>query len=239
MIVLSVLLQETAQQLGNASPLVFLTMFGAGLATSLTPCVYPMIPITAGIVAGNAGASANKWRALVLTLTYVSGLALLYATLGLLAGMTGTIFGTVSANPWVRFATANILLLLGLSMLDILPTPVPHRLMKWAAGFRGGSLIAVFALGAVSGIVAAPCGAPIFAAVLTWVATTGSPVLGFLYLLVFSAGMTALLIVVGVFSGSLALLPKSGPWLAWIKRGSGIVMLGVAEYYLILVGMGL
>jgi thiol:disulfide interchange protein DsbD len=95
----------------------------------------------------------------------------------------------------------------------------------------------VFALGATSGIVAAPCGAPAFAAVLTWVATTQSAVLGFTYLFIFSLGMTALLVAVGLFSGTLARLPRSGVWLVWIKRAGGIIMIAMAEYYFIQMGM--
>jgi thiol:disulfide interchange protein DsbD len=91
-------------------------------------------------------------------------------------------------------------------------------------------------MGAVSGLVAAPCGAPIMAAVLTWVTTTQSALLGFLYLFVFSVGMCALLVIVGISSGALARLPRSGRWMNWVKRGFGLVMLGVAEYYLIKMG---
>ena len=236
---LSAFSQGIAEQLSNAPPLAFITMFGAGLVTSLTPCVYPMIPITAGIIAGSSEHEAGRRRTIALTLTYVSGLALLYATLGLVAGLTGTLFGTVSANPWMRFAIGNLLLIFGLAMLGVFPVAAPTRLTRWATGLGGGSYPAVFVLGAASGIVAAPCGAPAFAAVLTWVATTGSPMMGFLYLLVFSIGMTALLIAVGIFSGTLTLLPRSGSWLGWIKKGAGIVMLGVAQYYFILVGMAL
>ncbi len=92
-------------------------------------------------------------------------------------------------------------------------------------------------LGATSGIVAAPCGAPAFAVVLTWVTTTQSGVLGFIYLFVFSLGMTALLVLVGLFSGSLAALPKAGAWMVWVKKIAGVLMLGMAEYYLFLAGM--
>jgi len=91
----------------------------------------------------------------------------------------------------------------------------------------------VFLLGATSGLVAAPCGAPAFAAVLTWVATTRSGVLGFLYLFVFSLGMTALLVIVGLFSGAIAALPRAGAWMAWIKKAAGVVLLLMAEYYFV------
>ena len=212
------------------------TLFGAGLVTSLTPCIYPMIPITAGILSGANAGAASRRRAAGLTLTYAAGLALFYAVLGLLAGLSGTLFGTVSANPWARFAIGNLLLLFGLAMLDVLPLSAPQRLMGWAAGLGGGSYPAVFLLGATSGIVAAPCGAPAFAAVLTWVATTRSGLLGFVYLFVFSLGMTALLVVVGLFSGSLAALPRAGQWMVWVKKLSGVVLLAMAEYYFIKMG---
>lgn len=206
-------------------------LFGAGVLTSLTPCVYPMIPITAGVVAGGAGESRSRLRVTALTLTYVSGLALLYAFAGLLAGLTGTLFGTVASSPWARFATATLLLAFGLAMFDLIPLAAPRRITAWAGRIGGGSYPGVFLLGATSGLVAAPCGAPAFFAVLTWVATTGSAVLGFVYLLVFSLGMTALLVVVGLFSGSVTLLPRSGRWLGWAKRLAGILILGMAGYY--------
>lgn len=217
--------------------LAVLSMFGAGLVTSLTPCVYPMIPITAGVIAGTAGEDAPRRRIILLTLTYVAGLALLYAVLGLIAGLSGTLFGTVSASPWARFAIGNMLLIFGLAMLDVFPVRVPQRLTAWAAGLGGGTYPAVFLLGATSGIVAAPCGAPAFAAVLTFVAATGSAALGFLYLFVFSLGMTALLVVVGVFSGALARLPRSGQWMVWVKRVAGVILIAMAEYYFIKMGM--
>jgi thiol:disulfide interchange protein DsbD len=91
-------------------------------------------------------------------------------------------------------------------------------------------------MGATSGIVAAPCGAPAFAAVLTWVAASRSGVLGFLYLFVFALGMTAILVLVGLFSGALTALPRSGRWMTWIKKGAGVVLLGMAEYYFIQMG---
>ncbi|HWV57583.1 MAG TPA: cytochrome c biogenesis protein CcdA [Longimicrobiales bacterium] len=207
-------------------------LFGAGVLTSLTPCIYPMIPITAGIIGGAAGEERpGRARIAALTLTYVLGLALLYALVGLLAGMTGTLFGTVAANPWARFATGTVLLIFGLAMLDVIPVSAPRRLAAWAGRLGGGSYPAVFLLGASSGIVAAPCGAPAFAAVLTWVASTQNAVLGFLYLFVFSLGMTTLLVVVGLFSGAITFLPRSGRWLVWSKRIAGVLILAMAGYY--------
>ncbi|MFQ5536822.1 MAG: cytochrome c biogenesis protein CcdA [Gemmatimonadota bacterium] len=219
--------------------LALVTLFGAGVLTSLTPCVYPLIPITASVIAGTATENQTRWRTVGLTLTYALGMALLYALLGAVAGLTGTLFGTVSANPWVLLAVGNLLLFFGLVMLDVVPVPVPRRLMEWAAGREGGSYPAVFVMGAASGVVAAPCGAPAFAVVLTWVAATQAGLMGFFYLLVFSLGMTSLLIVVGIFSGTVALLPRSGAWMVWAKRIAAILILIMAEYYFVKAGYNL
>jgi thiol:disulfide interchange protein DsbD len=109
---------------------------------------------------------------------------------------------------------------------------MPRRLLDRVAGMKGGSIPAVFLLGASSGLVAAPCGAPAFAAVLTWVSTTGSGTLGFLYLFVFSLGMTALLAAVGIFAGLAGRLPKPGKWTLRVKRAGGVILLAMAAYYL-------
>jgi thiol:disulfide interchange protein DsbD len=183
------------------------------------------------------GTAANKWRPLLLTLSYVVGLAMVYAILGVIAGMSGSIFGSISSNPWLYFLQANVLLLAGLLMLDVFTLRLPASTLEWASRVgTGGHYSGAFGMGAVSGLVAAPCGAPVMAAVLTWVTRTQSAVLGFIYLFVFSLGMCALLVVVGVSSGSAARLPRAGAWMMRVKRIFGFVMLGVAEYYLIKMG---
>ena len=219
----------------TALPLVFL----AGVLTSLNPCIYPMIPITAAIVGGQTvGESAPpRWRTLLLTMAYVTGLATVYSTLGLIAGVTGTMFGTISTNPWLYFAMANMLVLASLAMFDVIPIRLPAALSQRAAtAGTGGRAGGAFVMGAVSGLVAAPCGAPVMAAILTWVGSQGSPALGFVYLLVFSFGMCALLVVVGLSSGAVARLPRAGHWMVWVKRFFAVLMLAVAEYYLIEMG---
>jgi thiol:disulfide interchange protein DsbD len=220
-----------------ALPLVFL----GGVLTSLTPCIYPMIPITAAVVGGQtAGATAAerpRRMALVLSLSYATGLATVYAMLGLIAGLTGSLFGTISSNPWAYFTMANLLVLAALAMFDVIPVRLPASWMQRAAtAGTGGRIAGTYAMGAASGLVAAPCGAPVMIAVLAWVSTTQSAALGFLYLFVFSFGMTALLIVIGLSAGAISALPRAGTWMLWIKRAFGIVMLGVAEYYLIKMG---
>lgn len=211
-------------------------LLGAGVLASLTPCVYPMIPITAGILAGSGAGTRSRSATVRHTALYVLGLALVYAALGLLAGLTGTLFGTISANPWAYFAFGGLLLLAALAMLDVIPVAAPSRLITWASRVGGQSPAGVFLMGATSGLVAAPCGAPAFAAVLTWVAGTQSPLWGFLYLFVFSLGMTALLVVVGLMSGSLAALPRAGRWMGRVKTAGGLAMLGMGAYYFFRMG---
>jgi thiol:disulfide interchange protein DsbD len=199
-----------------------------------------MIPITAAIVGGSAVGEAPRARSqtVFLTFAYVLGLSLAYASVGLFAGLTGTLFGSVSTNPWVYFAMANLLILAALAMLEVIPVRVPAWLLTRAAtAGKGGSLYGVFVMGAASGLVAAPCSAPVMAAVLTWVTATKSGVLGFIYLFVFSLGMCTLLILVGLFSGTVARLPKAGAWMVWIKRIFALIMLAVAEYYLVQMGL--
>lgn len=224
----------------SSSPLTALGLvFVAGVLTSLNPCIYPMIPITAAIVGGQSvGTKAPpKWRSAVLTGAYVVGLAAVYSTLGLIAGVTGTMFGTISTNPWLYFAMANLMLLAALAMLDVIPIRLPESIASRAAtAGTAGRASGAFIMGAVSGLVAAPCGAPVMAAILTWVSSQGSPTLGFVYLLAFSLGMCTLLVVVGLSSGALGRLPRAGNWMNWVKKGFGVVMIGVAQYYLIEMG---
>ena len=229
-------MQGIAETLQNNPLAAIATLFGAGVLSSALPCVWPMIPITVSVIGGTRANDAPRSRVVGLTLTYVLGMALLYATLGLVAGLTGQLFGTISANKWVLFAVGNIMLLCGLAMLDVIPVAAPQRLLAWAGSLGGGSYPAVFLLGATSGIVAAPCGAPAFAAVLTWVATTKSAVLGFVYLFVFSLGMCAVLVGVGLSSGLLARLPRAGRWMVVLKKAAGVILLGVAEYYFVRMG---
>jgi thiol:disulfide interchange protein DsbD len=225
----------------SSSPLTALPiLFIAGVLTSLAPCIYPMIPITAAIVGGSTvgGVQRPRSRTVLLTFTYVFGLALAYASLGLFAGLTGTLFGSVSTNPWLYFAMANLLIIAALAMLDVIPVRVPAWLLTRAAtAGQGGSLYGVFVMGAASGLIAAPCSAPVMAAVLTWVTATKSGVLGFIYLFVFSLGMCTILVLVGLFSGAVARLPRAGSWMLWVKRIFALIMLGVAEYYLVQMGL--
>jgi thiol:disulfide interchange protein DsbD len=229
-----------SQSLLSGNPLLALpALFLGGVLTSLTPCVYPMIPITAAIVGGQSTGDVptSRMRPVLLTLTYVLGLAVVYSGLGVFAGLTGTLFGSVSTNPWLYFAMANVLILAALSMVDVVPIRIPAGIMARASNLgTAGRFSGAFGMGAMSGLVAAPCSAPVMAAVLTWVTVTHSAMLGFVYLLTFSLGMCALLVVVGLSTGGLARLPRAGAWMVTVKKVFALVMLGAAEYYLVQMG---
>jgi thiol:disulfide interchange protein DsbD len=199
-----------------------------------------MIPITAAIVGGaQAGttAASGRFRPLTLSLAYVLGLSLVYASLGLFAGMSGTLFGTISSNPWLYFTMANVLVFAALAMLDVIPVRMPAWVLARASSAgKGGTYSGALLMGGMSGLVAAPCSAPVMAAVLTWVTVTHSAMVGFVYLLTFSLGMCALLVVVGLSTGGLARLPRAGAWMVTVKKVFALVMLGAAEYYLVKMG---
>ena len=229
-------LAQLAAALSDRPMLAVAGAYAGGVLTSLTPCLYPMIPVTAAIVGGGEHAATRGQRA-ALVLTYVAGLAATYASLGLVAGLSGTMFGATSTNPWLSFAMANVMLVAAAMMLDLLPSFVPARLQARAAAMgEGGRFAGALTMGVASGLVAAPCGAPVLAAILTWVTTTGSAALGFAYLLAFSFGMCTLLLVVGIAAGQSVRLPRAGAWMLRIKRGFAFLLLGVAEYYLISMG---
>ena len=221
----------------SANPLLVAgAVFVAGVATSLTPCLYPMIPITLSIV-GTGETSARRWHRIGLVMVYVVGLAAAYAALGLFAGLTGNMFGAVSTNPWLQFVMGNVMLASAAMMADVIPVPIPHPLRtRAAAAGVGGKVMGVLLMGLVSGLVAAPCGAPVMAAILTWVAATRSALLGFAYLLVFSVGMCSLLIVAAFATDTTLRLPRAGPWMLWVKRAFALILLGVAEYYFVQMG---
>jgi cytochrome c-type biogenesis protein len=220
-----------------AHPAVAMAMvFAGGVMTSLTPCLYPMIPVTIAVIGGGAEVPSRA-RRMGLASVYAVGLAATYATLGVAAAMSGRMFGEVSTNPWLTFLMANAMLIAAAMMADVMPVPIPAWLQGRAATLgTGGRAAGVLMMGVASGLVAAPCGAPVMAAVLTWVATTHRATLGFSYLLAFSLGMCSLLLVVAFLADTSLHLPRAGPWMLWVKRALALILLGVAEYYLITTG---
>jgi thiol:disulfide interchange protein DsbD len=211
--------------------LSMLIAYTGGILSSLTPCVYPMIPITATVV-GHSNIGGSRLRGLLLSLCYVIGMALTYALLGIFAAATGRFFGTINSHPLTFIVVGNIILLFGLSMLDVISFPqFTHTITARAKGFFG-----VFIAGILSALVAGPCTAPVLGVLLTYVATSQDIVLGGVMLFVFSLGMGTILIAVGTFSSILTSIPKSGKWMVNIKKALGYLMLLLAQYFFIKAG---
>jgi cytochrome c-type biogenesis protein len=211
--------------------LSFAAAFAGGVLASFTPCVYPMIPITAGYV-GSRNLGGSKARGFVLSLVYVIGVAVTYSALGMIAALTGRFFGEISTNPWAYFVVANIIIALGLSMLEVFTIPM----VSFQSGPQVGGLLGVFLLGIASGFVAGPCTAPVMGVLLAYVASTQSVIYGGALLFAFALGMGVLLVIVGTFSGIVASLPRSGEWMVKVKKLLGLAMIGLGEYFLIKMG---
>jgi cytochrome c-type biogenesis protein len=228
------LLSGLEKALHGGHLLAFGIVFLGGILTSLTPCVYPMIPITVGIIAGQK--QCTRFQSFLLALIYVLGIAFTYSALGVIAVATGSLFGSLSSNIWMLFAVANICILLGLSMLDVFTINLPVLSNLIGKNARGGNLFGVFVLGAVFGLVASPCTAPVLGVILAFVGTSHSYVFGASLLFVYALGVGLLLIVIGTFAGILSHLPKSGKWMVAVKKIFGYVMIAMGEYFLIQMG---
>jgi thiol:disulfide interchange protein DsbD len=205
----------------------FLVAFGAGFQTSLTPCVYPMIPITLGIF--GARGNVKRSRALALAAAYVGGMGLMYATLGVVFALIGKQFGTQLSNPYIVIPIVVLFVALALSMFGLFELNLPAGLQARLNAVGGQGFKGAFAMGIVGGLIAAPCTGPFLLGLLTYVATTHDVVRGGSMLFVYALGMGVLFFVLAAFAVS---LPKSGRWMEWVKSAAGIFMLLAALYYL-------
>lgn len=210
---------------------VVLTFFGLGLLLSLTPCVFPMIPILSGIIAGQK-TEVTKTSGFLLSLAYVLGMALTYAVAGVAAALSGTLISNALQNPVALGIGALIFVALALSMFGFydlqLPSSLQSRFSERANRMKGGSFFGVFAMGALSAVILGPCVAPPLAAALAFIAQTGNTVLGGVALFVLALGMGVPLLLVGLSAG--ALLPKAGGWMNAVKYFFGVMMLAIAIY---------
>jgi thiol:disulfide interchange protein DsbD len=215
--------------LQGQSLLAYPLVFGAGLLTSLTPCVYPLIPVTVSILGAKKAESRTK--AFLLALAYVLGIAVTYAALGAFAALTGSLFGEVASNPWVNIAMAVLLAALSLNMLDVFQFRLPGMGGGATGPGRKAGFVSNFLLGLAFGLVASPCTAPVLGAVLLWVGQSGSVVRGSSLLFVFALGMGTFLLAVGTFSSLATTLPRSGDWMIRIKAVMGALLLGMAGWF--------
>lgn len=199
----------------------------AGIGTSLTPCVYPMIVVTVSVF--GAREAKSRGQAALLSTMFVLGIAAMFTPLGLAAAAAGGQFGTALGNPFVVIGIALVFCALAASMFGAFEMTLPASLQNRLANVGGAGFGGAFLLGLVSGVIAAPCTGPVLNAIIVWVATTRNMVVGGLALFSFSLGLGLLFWLVGTFSIA---LPKSGKWMMLVKSSFGIVMLTMALYYL-------
>lgn len=214
----------------NPSFVSFLIAYIGGVLSSLTPCVYPMIPIVIGVI--GASDIEKRSRGLTLSLSYALGLSLVYASMGIFASMTGGFFGEIATSPWSYLVFGNLCLVLAFWMMDWINIP----LLSSARAANKKGHIGVFITGALSGVVAAPCTSPVLAGLLIYVSSTKDAIFGGLMLLSFSLGMTTLLIIIGTFSGAIKTLPRPGKWMILVKKALALVLFASSEYFLLKAG---
>ena len=201
-----------------------------GLLMSLTPCIYPMIPITVGILQSQG--SKSVWYNFLLSLSYTFGIATTFAVLGLVAAFSKQAFGSLMAQPLFVLLVVALLVYLGLSMIGLYDMYIPRMFQPKQKNVKGGSLISAYLFGAASGTFASPCLSPGLFLLLTLVTAWGNKLLGFVLLFVFGIGLSIPLLIIGSFSSSLAFLPRAGVWMVEIKRVFGFIILGVSFYFL-------
>lgn len=204
-------------------------IFLGGLALNLTPCVYPLIPITVSFFGGRSGRSTG--RVMIHGLVFVLGLALVNSTLGVFAALTGGLMGAVLQSPVVLVLISALMAAFGLSMFGLWELRLPARLTNAAAKSHAGYFGSLF-MGLTLGVVAAPCIGPFVLGLLTWVASLDSPWLGFIVFFTLSLGLGLPLFVLAVFSGQLDRLPRSGNWMLWVRRLMGWVLIAMAAYFI-------
>ena len=204
-----------------------LGIFAGGMALNLTPCVYPLIPITVSYFGGRSG----KGQIIGHGLCYVGGLSITNSALGVTAALTGGLMGAMLQNPLVLAVVAVILIVFATSLFGFWELRLPRGLMEAASKSYAGYLGTSF-MGLTMGVVAAPCIGPFVLGLLTWVASMGSPWLGFIVFFTLSLGLGLPLFFLALFSGQIDKLPRSGEWMIWVKKLMGWILVGMAAYFI-------
>ena len=214
--------------LGSKSlPLLLIGVFLAGLALNLTPCVFPLIPITVGFFTQQT--KDREGSAFPLALAYVVGIALTYSVLGVLASLSGAIFGAALQSPWVIGLIVVVLLSLATSMFGLWELRVPGWAQR-ASGGRSG-IFGALIMGLVMGFVAAPCIGPFVVGLLTYVGQRGDPLLGFFLFFTLAIGLGLPYLILGTFTGAVSKLPASGMWMVGVRRVFGVILIAMAAYF--------
>lgn len=222
--------EDTLQSKLESSGLILtlIIVFLGGLALNLTPCVYPLIPITIGYFGGQSEGRTSKL--FLMGLFYVLGMALTYSVVGVVTALSGAVFGTLLQNPMVILFIVLVFILLSLSMFGVYEFKLPDSLVAKAGGAKSG-LLGAFFMGLTMGIVAAPCIGPFVIGLVTYVAAKGDPFYGFLLFFIMAVGLGLPYLVLALFSGKIKSLPRAGFWMDAVKHIFGFILLGMAIYF--------
>ncbi|MFB3057399.1 MAG: protein-disulfide reductase DsbD family protein, partial [Ignavibacteriaceae bacterium] len=221
---ISNILEENGILLG----LIF--VFIGGLALNLTPCVYPLIPITIGFFGGQSEGSTK--RLVMMGILFVLGLAVTYSVIGVVTSLTGALFGALLQSPIVIISVALILIALSLSMFGVYEFKFPDKLVAKAGSAKGG-MYGAFFMGLTLGIVAAPCIGPFVLGLVTYVASKQDPFFGFIMFFVLALGLGTPYLFLAIFSGKIKNLPRAGEWMQGVEHIFGLILVGMAIYFLL------
>lgn len=217
---------STLESSGIVLSLLFI--FLGGLALNLTPCVYPLIPITIGYFGGQSEGRTS--RLFLLGILYVLGMALTYSVIGVVTALSGAVFGTLMQNTFVIIGIALLFIILALSQFGVYEFQLPNSWVEKAGGAKGGAYGAFF-MGLTMGIVAAPCIGPFVLGLVTYVAAKGDPYYGFMMFFVLALGLGFPYLILALFSGKIKNLPRAGEWMEGVKHIFGFLLLGMAIYF--------
>jgi thiol:disulfide interchange protein DsbD len=212
--------------------LALIVAFVAGILTSFTPCIFPMIPITIAILTKDSE-KRSRLNNFLTSVVYVHGIATTYSIFGLIAAYTGSLFGSLLSNTYFLIFVCILFLIMAFSMYGAFDIQVPSFLRnKFGNGTKHTGFVGAYISGLFAGLVASPCVGPVLVAILTYVSTQKSPLFGFFLLFSYAIGMGLIFIVLGAFSELAKKLPRSGPWMEFMKFALGSLMLSAFYYYL-------
>ncbi len=211
----------------SGNPLDWAFAFGGGVLVSFTPCVFPLLPVSLSYI--GARAAGSRRRGFTLSFSYVSGVAATYAVLGLIASLSGRLFGAIAAHPATTIAAGSIIAAMGLAMLGGLDFSV-SRFLRLPQQKRSGHLGSLL-FGMVSGLMVGPCTAPALGSILVYLATKKNVLYGTVLLLSFAYGLGTTLLLAGTFGSALVRLPRPGQWLVYTQRFCALVLVGMGLFF--------
>lgn len=228
-------LTEFREWVLNRSLLAFVAAFWGGILASLTPCTYPLLPVTVAYMGHQA--SRNRAKIFLYSCLYATGLAVAYTTLGIVATLTGKLFGSWVGNRWLYIIVGNVCILASLIMLELFPIAMP-RWIQGAIGKRSAwGAAGAFTMGVTSALIIGPCTTPVLGVLLSLAAAKQNLLWTIALFLAFSYGLALIVVLAGIFAGLVTLLPSSGTWLRFVQRTLALCMFALGEYFIFKAGM--